>query len=1025
MRLHLLLLLAILLGIFNAVEKADAQPPQQLSDRLSSESRKELVIAAKKFGNPKRGAVAFYLPTMNCVRCHESQPGKPALGPDLTEIRDVQMDHLIESVLDPSAKIKVGFETAQILGIDGSVVSGILVDQTDEHLMIARIEDGDQPLKVLVDEIDDWKKIKTSSMPVGLVNQLTNRQQFLDLVSYLSAIAEGGQLVAAQLKPVSVAVLAPLPEYESRVDHAGLIQSLDSDSLERGAETFKLRCSSCHGTVDEEGSMPTSLRFAEGKFKNGSDPYTMYQTLTHGYGMMNPQRWMVPQQKYEVIHYIREHFLKPHNRDQWFEVSSSYLDSLPTGDTRGPKPVVSRPWTAMDYGPSFINTIEVSKDGSNIAQKGITVRLDDGPGGVESGQYWMMYEHDTMRLAGAWSGSFIDYEAIHFNGTHGRHPKVAGEIQFFNSTGPGWGHPESGSFEDDRLMGRDEKRYGPLPPDWAKYRGMYRYGKQTILDYTIGQTSVLESPALKFVDDRPVFQRMINLGRRDRELIIQVAEVGTETIKKLNSYSAVTGLDAGKSTDADSSTDAIEGLNFDGATFAQVDYGQAFEMKDSDYSIRAKIKTAEGGTIFSQTRDQDQWVPDGKTFFVRRGRLTLDIGWVGAVQSDRKVNDGKWHDVAMTYSSRTGQVKFYIDGKPAGGGTLKPKKSLSKSVVRVGFTNDNFPEDESFFEGTIESVSFYQTCLSRTEIAKKPDLDSPAIVASWDRVEGTQLIESSNRTFTGQPLSGSVLSGIARREVGSNLLVNVNGLDNAAWELTDGQLRLRIPPGDPVRFVVSHAPVSDYKMGREIEPDIASGTRPLDLSDWIQGGPPLYPETLTTQMISGDDEGPFAVDVLTRPKQNPWSAQLRLTGLDFLPDGNTMVVASWDGCVWKVSGFKFGNELRWKRIATGLFQPLGVRWIEEKVYVTCRDQLVVLHDLNGDEEIDWYQCLNSDHQVTEHFHEFAMGLQTDDEGNFYYAKSARHAKPALVPHHGTLLKVSPDGKKTEILASGFRAANGV
>jgi hypothetical protein len=63
--------------------------------------------------------------------------------------------------------------------------------------------------------------------------------------------------------------------------------------------------------------------------------------------------------------------------------------------------------------------------------------------------------------------------------------------------------------------------------------------------------------------------------------------------------------------------------------------------------------------------------------------------------------------------------------------------------------------------------------------------------------------------------------------------------------------------------------------------------------------------------------------------------------------------------------------------------------------------------------------------VTEHFHEFAMGLQTDAAGNFYYAKSGRHALPAVVPHHGTLLRVSKDGSRTEILATGFRAANGV
>jgi hypothetical protein len=54
-----------------------------------------------------------------------------------------------------------------------------------------------------------------------------------------------------------------------------------------------------------------------------------------------------------------------------------------------------------------------------------------------------------------------------------------------------------------------------------------------------------------------------------------------------------------------------------------------------------------------------------------------------------------------------------------------------------------------------------------------------------------------------------------------------------------------------------------------------------------------------------------------------------------------------------------------------------------------------------------------------------MGLQTDKEGNFYYAKSARHARRALVPQHGTLLKVSKDGQETSIVAHGFRAANGV
>jgi hypothetical protein len=170
----------------------------------------------------------------------------------------------------------------------------------------------------------------------------------------------------------------------------------------------------------------------------------------------------------------------------------------------------------------------------------------------------------------------------------------------------------------------------------------------------------------------------------------------------------------------------------------------------------------------------------------------------------------------------------------------------------------------------------------------------------------------------------------------------------------------------------------------------------------------------------------MSVDVLTHPESNPWLCQIRLTGLDFLSGGNQAVLCTWDGDIWQVGGIdgRSGN-LTWRRIASGLFQPLGIKVVEGQIYVSCRDQIALLHDLNGDGEIDYYESFNSDHQVTEHFHEFAMGLQTDSLGNLYYAKAARHGLPALVPHHGTLLRVSRDGSRTDILATGFRAPNGV
>ena len=90
--------------------------------------------------------------------------------------------------------------------------------------------------------------------------------------------------------------------------------------------------------------------------------------------------------------------------------------------------------------------------------------------------------------------------------------------------------------------------------------------------------------------------------------------------------------------------------------------------------------------------------------------------------------------------------------------------------------------------------------------------------------------------------------------------------------------------------------------------------------------------------------------------------------------------------------------LTWRRIASGLFQPLGVKFRDGELFVLCRDQLAKLVDLNADGETDFIECFNDDAQVTEHFHEFAMGLQIDDAGNLYYAKSGRHARGRRVRH---------------------------
>jgi hypothetical protein len=241
----------------------------------------------------------------------------------------------------------------------------------------------------------------------------------------------------------------------------------------------------------------------------------------------------------------------------------------------------------------------------------------------------------------------------------------------------------------------------------------------------------------------------------------------------------------------------------------------------------------------------------------------------------------------------------------------------------------------------------------------------------------------------------------------------------AEWITGDGRVCLRIPAGkEQLNFTVWMAANDPAKT--------LIHYRTTDLTALTHGGPGRWEQLVGSRIIRGKDAGPFAVDVLPLPTWEQWHTQFRLTGLDFSPDGEALYVCTWDGDVFRIVDFDGPTAFAaWQRIASGLHQPIGIKVHNGAVYVCCRDQILILRDLNGDGITDFYECFNSDHQVTEHFHEFAMGLQTDTDGNFYYAKGARHAKTALVPQHGTLLKVSKDGSKTEILATGFRAPNGV
>ena len=183
--------------------------------------------------------------------------------------------------------------------------------------------------------------------------------------------------------------------------------------------------------------------------------------------------------------------------------------------------LTGKPWIDMNYGPYLTASVEVTP--GNIAYKGIAIRLDAGAGGISRGDQFVLFDTDTLRMAAGWSGSFIDWRNIVFDGSHQTHPKVAGSLSFENRVGPGWGNPQDGRFTDERLRGHDKLPYGPVARDWAKWQGLYVHGDQVVLSYKVGAATILESPSRESAGELDVTARTVEIGPRSHELVLQVA----------------------------------------------------------------------------------------------------------------------------------------------------------------------------------------------------------------------------------------------------------------------------------------------------------------------------------------------------------------------------------------------------------------------------------------------------------------------------------------------------------------------
>lgn len=135
-------------------------------------------------GTADQGKTLFQ--TQACVACHTFADGQPPKGPHLVDIgKRYSRKELIESILKPSAKLAQGFDSWQFLTADGEVITGFVVTESADKVVL---RDSQGIMHELTQaDIEERKKQEKSMMPEGLVGNL-KLEQLADLLAYLESL---------------------------------------------------------------------------------------------------------------------------------------------------------------------------------------------------------------------------------------------------------------------------------------------------------------------------------------------------------------------------------------------------------------------------------------------------------------------------------------------------------------------------------------------------------------------------------------------------------------------------------------------------------------------------------------------------------------------------------------------------------------------------------------------------------------------------------------------------------------------
>ncbi len=142
---------------------------------------------AREGGNVENGRRIFYNSgAANCIQCHKigERAGGEA-GPKLDGMGKRQdAAYILESIVNPSAKLTAGYSVIAVTMNDGSIVAGMLTKETETEVVVRDITTNKETV-CLKSDIKTLPPAMSSMPPMGTI---LSKAEIRDLVAFLSSL---------------------------------------------------------------------------------------------------------------------------------------------------------------------------------------------------------------------------------------------------------------------------------------------------------------------------------------------------------------------------------------------------------------------------------------------------------------------------------------------------------------------------------------------------------------------------------------------------------------------------------------------------------------------------------------------------------------------------------------------------------------------------------------------------------------------------------------------------------------------